>query len=161
MNRIRAIIMDVDGTLTDGKLHISDDNEVFKSFYCRDGLGILQAKKYGIEPVILTSRKSRIVEQRAKELNIQYVYQGYKDNKIVGMYEIIRKLELERREIAYIGDDINDIECMKISGYVGCPSDSVKEVKEIADYCCEKKGGEGAVREFIDLIIAQLDYDDI
>ncbi len=152
-NKIKYLFMDVDGTLTNGQINIGNDGEVFKSFYCRDGLGILRANQKGITSIIITSRKSEIVEQRARELNIEHVFQGLNEKKIDQMKKIVQQFNIEKGEIAYIGDDINDLECMQISDIVGCPQDSVDEVKKVATYICKHKGGEGAVREFIDWIL--------
>lgn len=153
--KIKMIVMDVDGTLTNGQLNIGNHGEVFKSFYCRDGLAIIRANKLGVVPVILTSRKSDIVEKRAEELGIKEIHQGLKEHKIERMKEIMKKFSLDKSQVAYIGDDINDLEAMSECGLVGCPNDAVREVRGVADYVCDQKGGYGAVREFIDWIIDQ------
>lgn len=150
---IKMIIIDVDGTLTNGQLNISDNGELFKSFYCRDGLGILRAIDMEIIPVILTSRYSEIVNKRAQELGMKHIYQGLKNRKIDKMLSIMQEFNFKKEQIAYIGDDINDLQSMEQCGLVGCPADSVPEVIEVADYVCKKNGGYGAVREFIDWII--------
>lgn len=151
----QLIILDVDGTLTDGKIHISSDGEQFKSFQVKDGLAIKHLlPKHNITPIIITGRKSEIMEKRAKELDITYLYQGIED-KATLVKELAIQFQVSFEEIAYIGDDINDLEAMKLVGTVGCPSDAVKEVHDIAHYICEKKGGEGAVREFIEWLSLQ------
>lgn len=150
---LKAIVMDVDGTLTDGKLHISKEGEVFKSFYSKDGIGILSLHEYGIKPIILTSRDSKIVKERAKELNITEVIQGAKNNKKDILEEYMHKNNLKKENMAYIGDDINDLESMKLCEIIGCPNDSVNEVKDIAQFVSSKDGGNGAVRDFIDYLI--------
>lgn len=150
---IKIIVMDVDGTLTDGSINIGQNGELFKSFYCRDGLAIIAAKKSGIVPVILTSRESEIVKRRSEELGIDHVYQGFVDDKKRKLKRILGQLHIDWQNVAYIGDDRNDLECMKECGMVGCPCDAVKEVKKQADYICRHKGGQGAVREFIDWIL--------
>ena len=145
--------MDVDGTLTDGTINIGSNGEVFKKFYARDGLAILYARDKGIQSVILTSRKSEIVERRAGELKIEYVLQGAANDKASVLKEFLTSYGYEKQEVAYIGDDINDLEAMSLCGIVGCPGDSVPEVKKAADYICKNNGGHGAVREFIDWLI--------
>lgn len=150
---IKVIVMDVDGTLTDGVINIARDGELFKSFYCRDGLAIISAEKEGLIPIILTSRVSEIVKRRSEELKIKHVYQGFIDDKRMQLKKILDELHLNWQNIAYIGDDRNDLECMKECGIVGCPSDAVRDVKKKADYVCMHQGGRGAVREFIDWII--------
>ena len=161
MGRIKALIMDVDGTLTNGQINIGADGEVFKSFYCRDGLGIIMAADAGICPVILTSRKSQIVQRRAEELGIIYVLQGLKNNKESALNEFVTLKNLQYSELAYIGDDINDITCMQIvkenRGIIACPADAVERVKSMADYVCKSKGGGGAVREFAEFLLGLQD----
>lgn len=152
-DNIKVIVMDVDGTLTDGSINISQDGELYKRFYCRDGLAIIDAQKKGIIPVILTSRISEIVKKRSEELGIKQVYQGFVDDKKTQLQQIAEKLKVNLDEIAYIGDDRNDLECMKICGVVGCPGDAIKAVKKEADYICKHTGGDGAVREFIDWLL--------
>lgn len=149
---IKIIIMDVDGTLTDGKIYVSSQGEIMKAFSVKDGLGIAKLHNKGIIPVIITGRNSEIVEQRAKELNIVEVIQGAHDKTIV-LKRISEKYKCDFSQIAYIGDDENDIESMKICGIKGCPADAEKVVKEIADFICNHRGGEGAVREFIEYVI--------
>lgn len=153
MKKIRALVMDVDGTLTNGQINIGQNGEMFKSFYCRDGLGILRAAKAGVMPVILTSRNSNIVEERAKELGIIHILQGAGESKRDILEEFMKKISLGYDEIAYIGDDLNDLECMRLCRIKACPKDAVKGIKKISDYICKKKGGHGAVREFIDLLL--------
>ena len=153
--------MDVDGTLTNGQINIGQNGEVFKSFYCRDGLAIIKAAKAGIQPVILTSRISNIVKERAKELGIDIVLQGAQNEKKKILISYLKEAEVECKDIAYIGDDLNDLECMKICGIVGCPTDAVDEVKAISDFISIKNGGYGAVREFIDWIMKLPKEDDL
>lgn len=146
--KIKMLVMDVDGTLTDGKIYIGANGELMKAFNVKDGYGIVQAKKRGVLPVIITGRTSEIVEARAKELNIEELYQGI-SNKLEKLEEIAQKYQIKMDEIAYIGDDINDLDCMMACGCSACPNDAVEEVKNQVSYICEKSGGEGAVREFI------------
>ena len=153
---IKMLVMDVDGTLTDGTINIGPDGELFKSFYARDGLAILYARDYGIQSTILTSRKSVIVEHRAEELHIENMLQGASNDKEGILKEFLASKGLQKHEVAYIGDDINDLEAMSLCGVVGCPSDAAPEVKSIANYICQNCGGRGAVREFIDWIIRNI-----
>lgn len=150
--KIKMLVMDVDGTLTDGKIYMGNDGEVFKAFDVKDGYAIAHLYEVGIIPVIITGRKSKIVEQRAKELNIEEVHQGV-DNKVEKLEEIANKYGLSLEEVAYIGDDLNDLDCMEICGLNGCPSDAVEEVAKVVDYVCKKSGGNGAVKEFIDYLL--------
>ena len=158
-NDIKLLFMDVDGTLTDGKIYMSDDCELFKTFDIKDGCGIHDLLPlHSIIPVIITARTSKILENRCKELNIQHLYQGCraKKNKMIEVAKEFSLVDNNNGVIkgtAYIGDDILDIQCMEISELKGCPNDAVNEVKCIADFISSKNGGDGAVREFIEWII--------
>lgn len=149
--KIKMLVMDVDGTLTDGTIYISPNGEAMKAFNVKDGYGIVQARKQGIIPVIITGRKSEIVKQRAKELKITELYQGV-DDKMKKLKEVAEKYEVCPEEIAYIGDDLNDLECIQYCGIAGCPNDAVDEVKRVVQYVCKLDGGRGAVREFIEIL---------
>ncbi len=159
MKNIKLFVMDVDGTLTDGKLHIGQNGEIFKSFSVKDGHGINGIlKKNGVVPVILTARASAIVEHRAKELGVMEVHQGCKDKKaklleIAEKYGIVSNEDGILQEVAYVGDDIPDLTCMEICKFCGCPYDAVDEIKNVCEFISSKKGGEGAVREFIEWLI--------
>ncbi|HAK44256.1 MAG TPA: 3-deoxy-D-manno-octulosonate 8-phosphate phosphatase [Clostridium sp.] len=149
---IKMFVMDVDGTLTDGKIYISSQGEIMKAFSVKDGLGIAKLHSKGIIPVIITGRNSEIVTERAKELNITEIIQGVHD-KVNILRQVAEKYKCDLNEIAYIGDDENDLECMKICGINGCPIDAEETVKEIASFICNRRGGDGAVREFIEYIL--------
>lgn len=150
---IKLLIMDVDGTLTDGRIYMGADGEFCKAFDIKDGYGIhVILPQHSIIPVIITGRTSKIVENRAKELGITELYQGRSD-KIGTMRQVLEKHNCDPAEVAYIGDDVLDLPCMKICGVVGCPADSAQAVKDISDYICCSAGGHGAVREFIEWIV--------
>ncbi len=150
---IKLLVMDVDGTLTDGKINMGPDGEVFKAFDIKDGYAINEMlPAHGIVPAIITGRTSRIVENRARELHITELYQG-KHDKLDTLKQLMAKHGCSRENVAYIGDDILDIECMRECGVVGCPADSCRQVKEIAHYVCNRNGGDGAVREFIEFLL--------
>ena len=150
--KIKMLVMDVDGTLTDGKIYMGSDGEVFKAFDVKDGHAITHLHEVGIIPVIITGRKSKIVENRAKELNIKEVYQGVSD-KVEKLKEVAKSNGVLLEEVAYIGDDLNDLDCMGICGLSACPNDAIDEVTSNVDFKCNKNGGYGAVREFINYII--------
>lgn len=151
--KVRLLVMDVDGTMTDGKIYMGSNGEMFKAFDIKDGYGIHEIlPAHGIEAAIMTGRTSAIVQNRAKELEIKYVLQNIK-NKEEGILKLADKVQCNTGEIAYIGDDIIDIKAMSLCGLKGCPLDAVDEVKEICDYISSKKGGEGAVRDFIEWIV--------
>lgn len=148
---IKILFLDVDGTLTDGKIYMSEKGEIMKAFNIKDGYALARLPQYGIMPVIITGRKSEIVRQRCKELGIKEVYQGV-DNKIAKMSEIMRSSNVSAAHCAYIGDDLNDKECMEACGLTAAPADAIKEICDIVDYVCKRRGGDGAVREFCDYI---------
>lgn len=149
--KIKMLVMDVDGTLTDGKIYMGSDGEVFKAFDVKDGHAIAHLHEVGIIPVIITGRKSKIVENRAKELNIKEVYQGISD-KVEKLKEVAKSNGVLLEEVAYIGDDLNDLDCMGICGLSACPNDAIDKVTSNVDFKCNKNGGYGAVREFIEYI---------
>lgn len=145
----KLIISDVDGVLTDSKINIGENGEIFKSFNVKDGYGIVKWEKNGNEFVIVTSRKSRAVEIRASELGIEEVYQGVSD-KEQKVKQIAQRGGYELKNSIYIGDDISDIEALQTVGKACCPADAVQEVRDTCSYVSEKDGGEGAVRDIID-----------
>lgn len=150
--KIKMLVMDVDGTMTDGKIYMGPQGEVMKAFSCLDGLGIAGLlPKMGIVPVIITGRSSQITANRAKELHINHVYQGVSD-KLAVMDALAAELGILREEIAYIGDDLNDRACMEACGLTACPADAAEEIVKMVDYVCHRSGGNGAVREFIDYL---------
>lgn len=151
--KIKMLVMDVDGTLTDGCIYVGAEGEVMKAFNVQDGYAIAHIlPQYGITPVIITGRSSKIVEKRATELKIAHLHQGVSD-KLARLKLVAAELGASAEEIAYIGDDLNDLECIRYCGCTACPADAVPEVVAAVNYVCERNGGRGAVREFIDGII--------
>ena len=149
MSKIKLLVMDVDGTLTDGKIYMGNNGEVMKAFDVKDGCGIKDIlPTLGITPVIITGRVSQIVENRAKEIGITEFHQGVRD-KLAVLKEVAEKYAATPDEIAYIGDDINDLDCIEYCGVTACPADSVDEVKKSVDYVSSHDAGRGAVRELI------------
>lgn len=149
---IKLLVMDVDGTLTDGRIYIDARGEAMKAFDVRDGYAIAHILPVlGVTPVIITGRSSQIVERRAKELKIKELYQGISD-KLVQLKLVAGKYNIQPEEIAYIGDDLNDLDCIRYCGLTACPQDAVDEVKQQVKYICSHDGGRGAVREFISMI---------
>lgn len=147
---IQYLIMDIDGTLTDGKIYIGPEGECMKAFSVKDGYSINYIlKKNGITPVVITARNSDIVRHRCEELGIDAVYQGRPD-KLAAAEEAVGKDGLG--VCACFGDDILDMKCMlpiqAAGGIAGCPADAVQEVRAIADYVCVNRAGDGALREF-------------
>lgn len=149
MGRIKLLVMDVDGTLTDGKIYMGENGEVMKAFNIKDGYAIAHMlPEMGIIPVIITGRESRIVANRAEELGITELYQGI-SNKLSQLKKVAEKYNVTSEEIAYIGDDLNDLECIEYCGFSVCPSDADENLKNSVNYVCQSDGGTGAVREFV------------
>ena len=154
--KIKALVMDVDGTLTDGKIYMGNDGEAMKAFDIKDGFGIANyLPKKGIVPIIITARESRIVENRARELKITYLYQGVKD-KTRKLLEVMNDLDIPLSEAVYVGDDDNDLECFELvkksGGLAACPLNASKRALTEADFISVYRGGNGAVRELIEWI---------
>ena len=150
--KIKLVVMDIDGTLTDGKVYYSANGEELKKFSIRDGMGIELLKLAGIDLAIMTSENSNIVKARASKLNIKNLILGSK-NKKKSLKELAEHLSLDLESIAYIGDDVNDIQALEIAGLSACPSDAVKKVRNKCDFICSKKGGNGALRELAEIIL--------
>ncbi len=144
--------MDVDGTMTDGRIYLSEEGEIFKVFDVKDGMGVKMAHENGIRTAIITGRRSKIVERRAMELGINEVYLGVSD-KTVAFDAFIKKYGGENSSVAYIGDDVNDIPVMKLSGISFAPSDAVSDVKKQVTVVLKSKGGYGAVRECVEYLV--------
>lgn len=152
---VKLLFLDVDGTLTDGKIYLSSSGEEMKAFCVKDGYGISRVlPQYEITPVIITARRSRLLEIRTEELGIQELYQGIGD-KLSIMRQVASQYYCDMSETAYIGDDIPDLPCLESAGYSGCPSDAVDAVKQVCTYQCVHEGGRGAVREFIEWLVRE------
>ena len=149
---IKLLCMDVDGTLTDGGVYISNDGEFEKRFNIKDGYGLVILAKAGIEPIIITGRESEITKQRARELGILEVYQNVPD-KAALIEAILEEKQLSWDNVAYIGDDVNDLECIEKAGFSACPSDAVEVVRQRVKYTCRNAGGYGAVRELCEQLV--------
>lgn len=149
-NSIKLLAFDVDGVLTDGGMYYADNGNEFKKFNSKDGRGIAYLTQNNFPVIILSScSNSNIIQRRAKKLGIKYVIIGTED-KISHLKIICKKLNINLFNVAFIGDDINDLECMKNVGFPVCPNDAVDLIKKHSKIILNKKGGEGCVREFID-----------
>ncbi len=149
--QISLLLTDVDGVLTDGKLYFSREGEAMKAFNIKDGMGVKMLQGSGIKVGIVTGRESMMVTKRAAELNIDIVYQGIEDKEST-VVKIINSLNITPAQIAYIGDDLNDLPALNIAGLSACPADAAAQVRNEADYVCRKSGGEGVLREVAELI---------
>ncbi|MBV6644394.1 MAG: HAD-IIIA family hydrolase [Cyclobacteriaceae bacterium] len=147
---IKLLVLDVDGTMTDAGVYIMEDGKQFKKFNARDGIGIRMAMKAGIEVGIIShSLVSQMVDARANMLGMKYYYTGQR-SKLEVLNEWIHELEISLDQVAFIGDDVNDLEIMNHVGHTACPADAVPPIKEIANHVLSLRGGEGCVREYID-----------
>jgi 3-deoxy-D-manno-octulosonate 8-phosphate phosphatase (KDO 8-P phosphatase) len=152
--KIKLLLTDCDGVLTDAGVYYGENGEVLKKFNIRDGMGVERLRKLAnIETGIITGELSPSVAKRAEKLKITELHLGIKD-KILTLEQILSSRNIEPENIAYIGDDVNDIEIMQRVGLTACPSNAFILTKNIANYICEAKGGEGCFREFAELIIA-------
>jgi 3-deoxy-D-manno-octulosonate 8-phosphate phosphatase (KDO 8-P phosphatase) len=150
--KIKLLILDVDGVLTDGSIILDNYGNELKSFHVRDGHGIKMLMSAGIHVAIITGRQSQVVEKRAHELGIKDVFQKCLDKQIA-YDELAQKYGLDSSEIAYIGDDIIDIPVLKRSGLPVVVADADDQTKAFAQFITTKEGGRGAVREFCDLLL--------
>ena len=151
---IRCLVLDVDGVLTKGEIVYTSSGEEIKAFHAKDGLGLALAHRMGLQTAIITGRTSPMVERRAKELRISHIQMG-SHNKSAGLQDLLHTLDLEAHEIAYMGDDLNDLGIMSKVGLAMTPLDGAPEIKEVAHHICQAKGGEGAVREAVEYILKQ------
>ena len=149
---IELIVLDVDGTMTDSRISYSESGDEVKSFNVKDGLGIASWMRLGKKVAIITGRSSKIVERRARELHIEYCYQGVKDKRKV-LNTLLQKLDLSHENVATIGDDLNDYTMLQDAAISFVPKDATEAVERIATVTLRKRGGDGAVREMIDYLI--------
>lgn len=152
IRHIKMLITDCDGVLTDGGMYYSENGDELKKFNTRDGHGLALLKKYGIKTAIVTGEDKELVRRRAEKLNIDEIYCGIKQ-KVSVVRKLISDYHLTLDEVAYVGDDLNDLEVMKIVGLPIAVNDAVEPIKDAAVYITNKKGGNGAIREVCDLII--------
>ncbi|UXP32479.1 HAD-IIIA family hydrolase [Reichenbachiella agarivorans] len=147
---IKMVVLDVDGTMTDGSINVMDDGTQFKKFSAKDGLGIKMLLNQGIIVAIIShSSTASAIEARAKMLGIKYVYAGHEEKDVI-LAGWLLELGLDWDQVAFIGDDLNDLPAMRKVGLSACPADSSQEVLEYVDVILTTKGGDGCVREFID-----------
>ena len=152
--KIKLVLTDVDGVLTDGGRYFSEKGEIIKRFHVRDGMGINILLRNGIQTVIVTKENSKVVKKWAKEMNVSKTYSGIK-NKEKELEKICKYYKVLPSEIAFIGDDVNDIKLMKKIGFSATPFDGILQAKKVANYICKTSGGNGALREIIDLILEE------
>jgi 3-deoxy-D-manno-octulosonate 8-phosphate phosphatase (KDO 8-P phosphatase) len=159
--RLKLLILDVDGVLTDGRLFFDSGGNEYKCFHARDGHGIKLLRQTGVEVAVISGRKSNTVALRMKNLGIEHVYQGH-ENKISAFAEVLAKTGVTPEQAAHVGDDLLDLPIMMRVGFAIAVNDANFAVKEKADWCTNLPGGQGAVREVCDLIMqAQGNYENV
>jgi len=150
--KIKYLILDIDGTLTDGGVYYDETGNEIKKFCTKDGTGIILAIAAGITPVVLTGRECAATSRRMKELGVNSLYQGVR-NKVEWIGNWMNENGISKEQVGYIGDDINDYSSMKLCGFVACPADSEEDIMEISDYVSKVSGGYGVVRDVVRYIL--------
>lgn len=150
--KIKLIVLDVDGTLTDGGIYYDSQGNEMKRFDVKDGLGIKIGIAAGLEFAVITGRESPMVERRVKELGIQHLLSGVQ-MKLPALKQLLVELQLCPDEVCYIGDDLNDLECMEYVGVAACPADAAEEIKAVSQFAADRRGGYGAVKSCIKALL--------
>ena len=156
-SQIKALIFDVDGVLTDGKIIYDESGKEIKTFNVKDGLIVAHLRKAGILVGAISGRESAAVSKRAAELKLDFCHQGIVDKASVFL-KLIEFYKLKKKEAAYIGDDINDVSVLRLAGLPVCPADAPIYVKKIVSIVTTAKGGQGVMREAVDLLLASRGY---
>lgn len=152
--KLEYLVIDVDGTMTDAGIYYDENGNELKKFCTKDAAGFFAAHNVGIKIMVLTGRECAATTRRMKEMKVDYLYQNIKD-KSAFLTDFMTENNIAKEQIGYIGDDLNDLSPMVLTGFVGCPADSCVEVREIADYVSSVKGGYGAVRDVIEHILRE------
>lgn len=154
LKKIKYLIIDVDGTLTDAGIYYDEKGNELKKFCTKDAAGFFAAHQVGMKILILTGRECAATTRRMKEMKVEYLVQNCKD-KVNYIREFMIKHHIEKEEMGYLGDDLNDLPGMSLCGFVGCPSDACEEIKDRADYISKTRGGYGAVRDIISYLLKE------
>lgn len=151
--KIKLLLTDVDGVLTDGGMYYSSKGDIMKKFHVRDGMGITILRRNNIPTIIVSKEKNMIIKKWAQKMKIEKTFHGILEkDKILDV--ICKKYKITKEEVAYIGDDINDISLLKKVGLSATPADGIRLAKNVSHYTCSCKGGEGVLREVAELILA-------
>ncbi len=153
LSGIRIFATDVDGVLTDAGMYYAESGDEVKKFNTRDGMGIKLLQNAGLVTALITQEETKLVRRRGEKLAIPEVHQGVRD-KLGRLRELCSKYDCSLEQIAYIGDDVNDVEALGAVGFSSAPADAMPAVLKVVRYVCKKKGGEGAVREVAEMILA-------
>ena len=152
LKKIKLVLTDVDGVLTDGGMYYSSKGDIMKKFHVRDGMGVNILKRSGIGTIIVTKEKNMIIRKWAKKMNVIKLFEGVQDKTKI-LPKVCDTFSLIPENIAYIGDDVNDVGLLKLVGFSVAPNDAILEVKNICDYVSKQSSGNGSFRELADLII--------
>lgn len=155
LSRIKYLVIDVDGTMTDAGIYYDEHGNELKKFCTKDAAGFFAAKKAGIQIMVLTGRECAATTRRMQEMKVDFLVQDCKD-KLTYLKQFIKEHEISAEEIGYLGDDLNDLPPMSLCGFVGCPKDACEEVRRRADYVSAVNGGYGAVRDIIEHLLRTL-----
>lgn len=153
-DKIQYLVIDVDGTMTDAGIYYDEHGNELKKFCTKDAAGFFAAKKTGIQVMVLTGRECAATTRRMTEMKVDYLVQNCKD-KMTYLTQFMKDNGISRDEMGYLGDDLNDLPPMSMCGFVGCPADACLEVRELADYISNIKGGYGAVRDIIEHMLRE------
>lgn len=154
IKNLKLIIMDVDGVLTDGGMYCFEDGSIAEKFNTRDGMGVELWRNAGFKTMLVSGKDLNLIKNRAKRMGIDYILLGKRD-KYIAVKEVLGKEGIKLEESAYIGDDINDLPLLRKVGFSASVADGIEDVKKEVDYITKRRGGEGAVREFIDYLLKQ------
>lgn len=154
VKKIKYVVIDVDGTMTDAGVYYDEYGNELKKFCTRDAAAFFVAKKLGIKIIVLTGRSCKATERRMKELNVDFLFQNVSD-KCSFLQKFMTEHHIQKEELGYIGDDLNDLQPMKWAAYKACPADSCNQIKDICDYISTLKGGMGAVRDIFENLLCK------
>jgi YrbI family 3-deoxy-D-manno-octulosonate 8-phosphate phosphatase len=156
IRKIKLVLTDIDGVWTDGGLYYTKDGMIMKRFNVKDGMGVNRLRERGIETGIVSGDSSEVITIRGQRLKLDLIYIGVRDKK-QALDEICGLRNLKYENIAFIGDDVNDIEILQNAGLTAAPADAMDEIIEMVDYVCKRRGGDGAFREFVEFILQTID----
>ncbi len=155
LSKIKIVLTDVDGVLTDGGMYYTKEGDAMKKFHARDGMGVTLLRKNNIPTIIVTKEKNQIIKKWAKKMNIKKLYDGIQEKEKI-LKNICSEFSVKPSEVAYVGDDVNDLGLLKIVGFSAVPQDGHETIKKNTDYTCKNNGGRGAFREIADLVLIQV-----
>ena len=152
--KLEYLVLDVDGTMTDAGIYYDDNGNELKKFCTRDAAGFRAARYVGIKIIVLTGRECKATTRRMTEMKVDYLFQGIKD-KHPFLQEFMHVNDISRASIGYVGDDVNDLSPMSLTGFVACPLDSCEEVKKISHYISNRIGGSGVIRDVVEFLLKE------